>query len=208
LDIAPARAGGAAEPSPSYARDGGVQRQAWNTAAEGGLPGAGYASVASTVSVAPAAGVTGGEARAAEDVPDGVPYENSDDEPLPNIFGNDPDFLISVRREEARRLKKIKVESALLADRKNLVNLSEMLAKELLPSVMDKMGVCGCALCTADVLALTLNSLPARYVTSDEGKQYTQLEVYKKQYELDVLSALTKACVRVKSSPRHEKPEE
>jgi competence protein ComFB len=120
------------------------------------------------------------------------------------VILGDPSFLAAVRHDEARRLKKIQVESALLADRKNLVNLSEILTKELMPSVMEKMDVCDCPLCTANVLALTLNALPARYVTSDTGKQYTQLEVYKKQYELDVMSALAKACMRVRSAPMHE----
>ena len=53
------------------------------------------------------------------------------------------------------------------------------------------------------MLALALNMLPTKYVTTDEGKQFLQLEMYKKQYETDVLSALTRACVRVKASPRH-----
>ncbi|MDR2356096.1 MAG: late competence development ComFB family protein, partial [Clostridiales Family XIII bacterium] len=64
--------------------------------------------------------------------------------------------------------------------------------------------VCTCPVCTGNVLALALNALPTKYVTTDEGKQYTQLEVYKRQNELDVIAALTRACLRVKDSPRHE----
>lgn len=85
----------------------------------------------------------------------------------------------------------------------NIVNLSEMLASELMRDVMTKLNVCDCKLCKADVLALTLNHLPQKYVTTDAGKQYMQLNMYRKQYETDVLSALTRACVRVKGSPRH-----
>lgn len=84
-----------------------------------------------------------------------------------------------------------------------IVNLSELLASELMTDVMRKLNVCDCKLCKADVLALTLNHLPQKYVTTDAGKQYMQLNMYRKQYETDVLSALTRACVRVKGSPRH-----
>jgi len=87
----------------------------------------------------------------------------------------------------------------------NLVNIAELLAKERIALVMDRMKVCTCPTCVNDVLALTLNSLPTKYVTTESGKQYFQLDAYKKQYETDVLAALTKACVRVKASPRHEK---
>lgn len=84
-----------------------------------------------------------------------------------------------------------------------LLNLSEILVKEKAPDVMEKMRVCTCEACHNDVMALALNMLPTKYVTTDEGKQFLQLEMYKKQYETDVLSALTRACVRVKAFPRH-----
>ena len=95
--------------------------------------------------------------------------------------------------------------SAYFEQHDHLVNIAEILTKEKLTLVMEKMNVCNCPICVNDVLALALNSLPTKYVTTDAGKQYFQLDIYKKQYETDVLAALTKACVRVKASPRHEK---
>jgi competence protein ComFB len=109
-----------------------------------------------------------------------------------------------LREEDKRREKKIQIENSLLHKSRSLINLSEILTKELLPSVMERMDVCTCPVCTGNVLALALNALPTKYVTTDEGKQYTQLEVYKRQNELDVMAALTRACLRVKDSPRHE----
>jgi competence protein ComFB len=95
--------------------------------------------------------------------------------------------------------------SAILCERGHLINLAEVLVKEKVALVMEKMKVCTCRTCVNDILALTLNTLPAKYVTTDTGKQYLQLDTYKKQYETDILAALTKACVRVKASPRHVK---
>ncbi|MBR6014810.1 MAG: late competence development ComFB family protein, partial [Firmicutes bacterium] len=85
-----------------------------------------------------------------------------------------------------------------------IVNLSEVLAYEMMGEVMSKLNVCDCKICQADVLALTLNRVQQKYITTDAGKQYMQLDLYRKQYETDLLSALTKACVRVKGSPRHK----
>jgi competence protein ComFB len=107
-------------------------------------------------------------------------------------------------KAEQRRATKIQIENSLQSKSRCLINLSEMLTKEMLPSVMERMDVCTCPVCTGNVLALALNTLPTKYVTTDAGKQYTQLEVYKRQYELDVMAALTRACLRVKNSPRHE----
>ena len=87
----------------------------------------------------------------------------------------------------------------------HLINLAEILVNEKIGLVMEKMKVCSCKTCVNDVLALTLNLLPTKYVTIDKSRQPVQLETYKKQYETDILAALTKACVRVKASPRHER---
>lgn len=85
----------------------------------------------------------------------------------------------------------------------NVFNLTEGLAEELLPFVMKKIDIEDTKENRDDVLALGLNYLPAKYVTTDEGKQYAKLiEVYRLQYESDVVTALTKACLKVKDKPR------
>lgn len=96
-----------------------------------------------------------------------------------------------------------KVESQLFRQANHLVNLAEIFVTEKLDMVMERLNVCTCPTCSNDVMAMALNSLPTQYVTTDTGKQYLQLETYKKQYETDVIAALTKACVRVKAAPRH-----
>jgi competence protein ComFB len=91
------------------------------------------------------------------------------------------------------------------SNRERPVNLVKLIAEELLPSVMEKMGVPDTEENRQDVLALTLNSLPTKYVTTDEGKQYAQLvEGYRMQYELDIVTGLTKSCMKVKEKPRKQ----
>jgi len=120
----------------------------------------------------------------------------------------DPEIQIKSKQKEGQNMAICETTgikgSALIEKSEHLINVSEVLVKEKLLRVMGKMNVCSCEACVNDVLALTLNTLPTKYVTTDGGKQYSQLELYKKQYETDVLAALTRACVRVKASPRHK----
>lgn len=96
------------------------------------------------------------------------------------------------------------VQSALINYRHNVVNVTEIIAEAKVGEVISRMEACSCPKCVYDVLAIALNHLPPRYVTTDMGKQFIQLNSYKKQFETDVVAALIKACEIVKGSPRHE----
>jgi competence protein ComFB len=86
------------------------------------------------------------------------------------------------------------------------VNLVRIIAEESLPSVMGKLGVADTEANREDILALALNSIPTKYVTTEQGKQYAQLiEVYRLQHETDVTAALTRAALKVLRKPREEK---
>ena len=87
----------------------------------------------------------------------------------------------------------------------NVFNVAELIANEKVSDIMVRMEMCTCEKCVCDVLAIALNSLPPKYVTSDAGKQYIQLDAYKRQFETDVAFALMKACQTVKASPGHDK---
>jgi len=82
-------------------------------------------------------------------------------------------------------------------------NLVKEIAVDLLPSVMTKLNIEPTLENREDILALALNKLPTKYVTTSGGKMYAQMiENYKVQYETDVLSGLTKAAMTVMSRPR------
>lgn len=82
-------------------------------------------------------------------------------------------------------------------------NLAESLVKSKAIPTMRKLGMCTCQNCTNDVMALALNLLPPKYVVSDTGHLYAKLSSYEKQYAIDLLSAIAKACLQIKSAPRH-----
>lgn len=95
------------------------------------------------------------------------------------------------------------MKTALDEKKHHVYNVVELIANEAIADVMERMDMCTCPNCTGDVLALALNSLPTKYVTSDAGKQYIQLNAFKKQLETDVEIALMKACMTVKAAPNH-----
>ncbi len=111
--------------------------------------------------------------------------------------GNTASIKLSPRQERV-------MKNALEEKRHHVYNVVEIIANETISDVMERMDMCTCAKCTGDVLALALNSLPTKYVTSDAGKQYIQLDAFKKQFETDVEIALMKACMTVKAAPNHD----
>jgi len=83
------------------------------------------------------------------------------------------------------------------------LNLVKSIAEELLPSVLTRLEVEDTPENREDILALALNKLPTKYVTTGGGRMYAQMiENYRAQYETDVLSSLTRATMTVKSKPR------
>jgi len=82
-------------------------------------------------------------------------------------------------------------------------NLVKEIAVDLLPSVLTRLDIADTQENREDILALALNKLPTKYVTTSGGKMYAQMiENYKVQYETDVLSSLTRAAMTVKCKPR------
>ncbi len=96
------------------------------------------------------------------------------------------------------------LEKALAGQKYRVMNVVETIAHEDVLEIMDRMEMCTCSKCICDVLAIALNSLPTKYVSTDAGRQFVQLEAYKRQFETDVEIALMRACLTVKASPLHE----
>lgn len=63
---------------------------------------------------------------------------------------------------------------------------------------------CRCARCRADIMALALNQLPAKYVVTEKGEVISKLESSILQKQIDILAAVVTAGKIVSSSPRHK----
>ncbi len=83
-------------------------------------------------------------------------------------------------------------------------NYMEEIVFSIIKEVLEDINVCTCDKCILDIAAIALNDLPSRYIVSEKGELYSKINSLRQQFEVDVISAITKAAVLVKRSPRHE----
>lgn len=86
----------------------------------------------------------------------------------------------------------------------NVKNYMEEIVETLLDDVLRSMSVCKCELCREDIAALTLNILPPKYIVTEKGERYSKLNFLRQQFEVDIISAITKSAMIVNKRPRHE----
>ena len=63
--------------------------------------------------------------------------------------------------------------------------------------------VCHCDICRLDVMAIMLNNLKPKYVVTDKGALYAQLDDFDPQHKIDFMTVMSQAAKIVKAGPRH-----
>ncbi|AHF06683.1 late competence development ComFB family protein [Desulfitobacterium metallireducens] len=85
-----------------------------------------------------------------------------------------------------------------------LKNHMESVAQQALKEYMTKVSLpCTCERCLADILALTLNQLPAKYYVSLKGEILTQWESQSRPDQAKVIAAVARAAKQVEITPSH-----
>lgn len=87
----------------------------------------------------------------------------------------------------------------------HIKNYMEVIVSNLMDEILKDINACTCDKCKLDVAAIALNDLPPKYIVTEKGELYSKISTLRQQFEVDVISAVTKAVVLVKRSPRHEK---
>lgn len=82
-------------------------------------------------------------------------------------------------------------------------NYMEELVDMMIDNVLKDLNICSCNQCKTDIMAIALNMLPTKYVVTKEGTAYTKTNLLIQQFEVDIITAVTKAAEIVKKSPRH-----
>ena len=90
------------------------------------------------------------------------------------------------------------------SDNDQVKNYMEEVVYMLLPEILRDINACKCPKCTLDIAAMALNQLPPKYIVTEKGELYSKISTLRQQFEVDVISAITKAAVLVKRSPRHQ----
>ena len=79
----------------------------------------------------------------------------------------------------------------------------EELVNMMIEDVLKDADACNCSQCKADIMAIALNMLPTKYVVTKEGTVYSKTSLLVQQFEVDIITAITKAAEIVSKSPRH-----
>lgn len=74
----------------------------------------------------------------------------------------------------------------------------------VMKDIIRDMKVCTCEKCSLDIAAIALNYLPPKYIVSEKGELYSRIDALRQQFEVDVITAVTRAVTIVKNNPRHE----
>lgn len=82
-------------------------------------------------------------------------------------------------------------------------NYMEEIVFGQMKEVLADINVCTCEKCLLDIAAIALNDLPPKYVVTEKGELYSKINTLRQQFEVDVVSAITKAAVLVKRRTRH-----
>ncbi|MFR1832448.1 MAG: late competence development ComFB family protein [Lachnospiraceae bacterium] len=107
------------------------------------------------------------------------------------------DQLTTHLEEEEKAEKKEKEEF-------HIINvMEEVLALKHLEKYMKDYGVCTCNRCQADVRALTLTGLPAKYMVVHGESVSPLIGYYENKFKAKVLAEIIKACIQVREHPRH-----
>lgn len=81
--------------------------------------------------------------------------------------------------------------------------MEELIMQHDLDHILRQYNVCTCTRCKADVCALTLSGLPAKYVVAGTHSLSPVLNYYKNRYRISILAELSKACTTVREHPHH-----
>lgn len=88
----------------------------------------------------------------------------------------------------------------------HMVNVMEQILMRMnLKQYMKQYDVCMCSRCQADVMALILTRLPAKYVVVDESSTAPIIGFYESKFKVRILTEIIKACMDVKENPRHDR---
>ncbi len=89
-------------------------------------------------------------------------------------------------------------------DEAELINVIQQLVDEKADKYIQLFGLCDCPRCRRDVMALTMNQLPSRYVVMPPWEFKIRADMYSNRYSSEITAQLLWACKTVMDHPRHK----
>ncbi len=81
--------------------------------------------------------------------------------------------------------------------------MEEILRQRNVPKTMERLGCCTCSRCRADVIAMTLSALPAKYCVASGNDKSPLINFYDQRYNAEITSSIMRSCLMVRDHPRH-----
>jgi competence protein ComFB len=82
-------------------------------------------------------------------------------------------------------------------------NFMEVVVDNFLDTVIGRLGFCNCQICKDDIANITLNNLTPQYRSGSKGELYFKIANLDTQFEIEILSQITKSAMIVHANPRH-----
>ena len=134
-----------------------------------------------------------------EPVPEPEPAPQPEPEPIPEP---EPEPAPQPEPEPAPQPAPEPKEENLMEDI-TYINVMQALVEDRVDKYMKQFKMCDCKRCRTDVVALTLTSLPAKYIVIPEHDSVPMLSIYESRYSAAVTAQLIAACQQVSAHPRH-----
>jgi len=82
-------------------------------------------------------------------------------------------------------------------------NILEEIVERELNNNIHTLNVCNCEKCRSDIMALTLNHLQPKYVSTEKGALFASMSSTKGEGYIEILKSLAESAEIVKKNPRH-----
>lgn len=83
-------------------------------------------------------------------------------------------------------------------------NYMEDIVENVIDDVLGKRDdLCRCEKCKLDIMAWSLNRLPSKYIATQKGRVYAELDELNYQFSTDVTREVARAIDQIKDNPRH-----
>lgn len=94
-----------------------------------------------------------------------------------------------------------------IADRRNIHNVMEDMVRIEIEENIDDLGICPCPVCRRDLMTLTLNNVPPKYVNTEKGAIMSKVGSMSRTEKIKLLAEIAHYAEMVRDRPRHSLPD-
>lgn len=94
-----------------------------------------------------------------------------------------------------------------IADHRTLHNIMEDMVRIEIEENIDDLGICPCPVCRRDLMTLTLNNVPPKYVNTEKGAIMSKVGSMSRAERIKLLAEIAHCAEMVRDKPRHSLPD-